>query len=93
MGIIAMAGYVSFLCKFGILTECRHAPNVTLNCTDGSARVNWVASIPHCQFDCRVLWSCTNMTDYHQEMVTSYVLDFLSSWLVSMSYRLSTMLN
>ena len=56
--------------KICLLTECGHAPNVTLNCTDGSAKVDWVAG---CQsiYDCRGLWSCTNMIDYHQEMVTS----------------------
>ena len=64
------------LCEFVLLTECGHAPNVTLNCTDGSAYVNWVASKPGCQFDCKGYWKCTNMTDDHDEMVAivSYLI-------------------
>ena len=53
-----------------LLTDCGLAPNVTLNCTDGSAHVNWVASLPGCQHDCKAQWRCTNMADYHEEIVS-----------------------
>ena len=58
------------LYEFVSLTECGLAPNVTLNCADGLAHVDWVASKPHCQFDCKGNWKCTNMTDDYIEMVT-----------------------
>ena len=61
--------------------ECGGAPNVTLSCysNNGSALVDWVASIPGCQYDCKATWTCrnhTNTTDPHEDVV--------SSWLFSM---------
>ena len=53
-----------------LLTECGLAPNVTLNCTDGSAHVEWNASLPRCQHNCEAQWTCTNMVDYHEETVS-----------------------
>ena len=68
------------LYEFVLLTECGLAPNVTLNCTDGSAHVDWVASQLYCQFDCKAYWKCTNMTNYYQAMVT------IVSYLILRSY-------
>ena len=55
---------------FIFLAECGLAPNVTLSCNDGSAHVEWVASQPHCQFDCKAHWTCVNGTYTHKEEVT-----------------------
>lgn len=39
---------------------CGLAPTVTLNCMDRFAHVDWVASQPGCQFDCKAYWTCAN---------------------------------
>ena len=62
-------------------TECGLAPNVTLNCNNGSAHVEWVASQPACQYDCTARWTCknhTNSTDPHMEVVSS-CLEYLNT--------------
>ena len=64
------AGFSQIQSQMCLLTDCGLAPNVTLNCTDGSALVNWVASQPGCQHDCKAEWRCTNMADYHEEIVS-----------------------
>ena len=69
------------LYEFVLLTECGLAPSVTLDCTDGSAHVDWVASRPGCQFDCKGYWNCTNITNYYEETVT------IVSYLILCSYR------
>ena len=62
--------------EFISFTECGGAPTVTLNCSSGSAHVEWAASRPGCQFDCKAYWTCVNHTDgyhyvSHREEVTS----------------------
>ena len=63
------------LYEFVLLIGCGLAPNITLNCTDGSAYVDWVAG---CQsiYDCKGHWKCTNIINDHNEMVTivSYLI-------------------
>ena len=46
--------------EFISFTECGGAPTVTLNCSSGSAHVEWAASEPGCQFDCKAHWTCVN---------------------------------
>ena len=65
----SICNYMDLLCIY-VLSDCGGAPSVTLNCADGSAHVDWVASQPGCQFHCQAHWSCTNMTHYHRNTVT-----------------------
>ena len=48
---------------------CGGPPNVTLSCTNGTAYVDWVASKPGCQFDCKAYWICTGPNVTHTEEV------------------------
>ena len=60
--------------EFTLLTECRLAPTVTLNCDNGSAYVDWTSSQPGCHYDCKGYWACSNAAntiDYHRQRVTS----------------------
>ena len=58
---------------FIFLAECGLAPTVILKCTYRSAHVEWVASQPGCQYDCKASWSCVNGTYTHKEEVTRYL--------------------
>ena len=59
---------------FAYYTECGLSPNVSLTCTDGTARVRWAASEPNCQFDCKAYWSCSNGTDViYRDEVSTYI--------------------
>ena len=49
--------------------ECGLAPTVTIKCANGSAHVDWVASKPSCQRDCKAYWTCTNGTHHHNDEV------------------------
>ena len=51
--------------------ECGLAPTVTLTCANGSTHVDWVASKPGCQNDCKAHWTCTNGTDHYNDKVHS----------------------
>ena len=53
------------------LTECGLAPTVRLNCTDnGAAHVQWEASEPGCQYDCKAYWTCVNGIPIHHNEVS-----------------------
>ena len=43
---------------------------MNLNCADGLAHVEWVASLPGCQYDCKAYWTCDNANGipYHEEV-------------------------
>ena len=53
---------------------CGSEPNVTLSCnyTNGTAYVDWAASKPDCQFDCKAHWicACRNNITYIDEVGT-----------------------
>ena len=46
------------------MAECGQAPNVTLSCADGSARVDWAPPVPYCRHDCKVRLTCWNGTSW-----------------------------
>ena len=62
---------------------------MTLNCNNGSAHVEWVASQPGCQYDCTVRWTCknhTNSTDPHEDVVSScleYLYTYIGSYVAT----------
>ena len=52
------------------MVECGQAPNVTLNCADGSGHVDWTPPEAGCYFDCKAYWTCVNGsgTPYKEEV-------------------------
>ena len=55
---------------FIYLAECGLAPNVTLNCNDRSAHVEWVASQSDCHYFCKAYWTCVSGANTHKDEVT-----------------------